>query len=92
MTRRRKRIQAKQSAPRHSPTPLASNRTGPKRPRFEPSLEGMMGLVVGGMAIYIFAEMSLQGRPHPAHWFAAALGALFGFMAGELVHHQREPF
>lgn len=92
MTRRRKRTQARRREPRDSPRPSASTQTGHKRPRFDPSIEGMMGLMLGGIVIYIFAEMTLQGRPHPAHWFAAALGALFGFMAGELVHHQREPF
>ena len=44
---------------------------------------GLSGATVLGASVlffagYVFGEVALASRPHPAHWLAAAIGGLVG--------------
>lgn len=57
-----------------------------RRPRWDPSIEGLIGGVVGLTLVYIGAEAFLAGPLHPVHWAAAALGGGTGFLIGHAVY------
>lgn len=52
-------------------------------------LPAVLGLLAVGLISYFGAEVSLQTRPHPAHWAIAGIGALIGYGAGFAVYKLR---
>ena len=78
--------------PRADPTPALS--PGPRRPPAPVQTDWMpvpavLGLLAVGLLSYFGAEVSLQTRPHPAHWAVAGIGALVGYGAGFAVYKRR---
>ena len=43
----------------------------------------MMG--IGAVSGYLGGELVLSAGPHPMHWLAAGISALFGFICGMLI-------
>ena len=64
---------------------LAMSRRFPSS-RPGPSLEGCAGAVAGFTLTYIGVEAALPGALHPIHWGVTVLGAVSGYLIGQVVY------
>jgi hypothetical protein len=48
-------------------------------------LAALVMLGIGAVIGYLGSELILSARPHPMHWLAAGIAAVFGFISGMLL-------